>query len=164
MSTNVTNARGWLATTVFLLLLSTGCSTTFIPNTTVADTSDNRRVVQFCEVYRHAMEDKDVGKLLALASPRYHDDAGTPAGDDDTDYDTLKAFLADRFQKTSSIRYEIKYHEVVFAENNHVYVNYKYTASYRVPTTHGEQWHHTVADNQLDLVPDGDSFKIMAGM
>ena len=147
-----------LATTVL------GCSTTLIPNTTVEDTSDNRKVVQFCELYRHAMEDKDVGKLLALASPRYHDDAGTPSGDDDTDYDTLKAFLADRFQTTSDIRYEIKYHEVIFAENNHVYVNYKYTASYRVPTTHGNQWHHTVADNQLDLVPDGDSYKIMAGM
>ena len=53
---------------------------------------------------------------------------------------------------------------MIFAENSHVYVNYKYTASYRVPTSHGPQWHHTVADNQLDLVPDGDSYKIMAGM
>jgi hypothetical protein len=152
--------RGWVLWAIVLA----GCSSTFIPNTTVEDTNENRRVIQFCEVYRHAMEDKDVGKLLALASPRYHDDAGTPSGDDDTDYDTLKAFLADRFQKTTEIRYEIKYHEVVFAENSHVYVNYKYTASYRVPTDHGTQWHHTVADNQLDLVPDGDSYKIMAGM
>ncbi|HEY1956166.1 MAG TPA: hypothetical protein VGH28_11140 [Polyangiaceae bacterium] len=151
----------------FLAVLATtsvGCTTTLIPNTTVADTSENRHVIQFCELYRHAMEDKDIGKLLALVSPRYHDDAGTPNGDDDTDYDTLKVFLGDRFQKTSDIRYEIKYHEVVFAENNHVYVNYKYSASYRVPTTHGNEWHHTVADNQLDLVPDGDSFKILAGM
>ena len=152
---------------LFLAVMATtalGCTTTLIPNTTVPDTSENRHVVQFCELYRHAMEDKDIGKLLALASPRYHDDAGTPNGDDDTDYDTLKVFLADRFQKTSDIRYEIKYHEVIFAENNHVYVNYKYTASYRVPTSHGNEWHHTVSDNQLDLVPDGDSFKIMAGM
>ncbi len=148
----------------FLLSALSGCGTTFIPNTSVEDTSDNRRVIQFCEVYRHAMEEKDVGKLLAIASPRYHDDAGTPAGDDDTDYDRLKAFLSDRFVKTSSIRYEIKYHQVVYAENSHVYVNYKFTASYRVPTTHGEQWHHTVADNQLDLVSDGDTYKIMAGM
>lgn len=153
--------RGWLFVAVTALA---GCGTTYIPNTTVEDTNDNRKVVSFCEVYRHAMEEKDVGKLLAIASPRYHDDAGTPAGDDDTDYDRLKAFLADRFSKTTSIRYEIKYHEVVYAENNHVYVNYKYTASYRVPTSHGDQWHHTVADNQLDLVADGDTYKIMAGM
>ena len=146
------------------LLVLMGCGTTYIPNTTVEDTSDNRRVIQFCEVYRHAMEDKDVGKLLALASPRYHDDAGTPNGDDDTDFDRLKAFLTDRFLQTTAIRYEIKYHEVVFADNQHIYVNYKYTASYRVPTTHGDTWHHTVADNQLDLVSDGDTFKIMAGM
>jgi hypothetical protein len=145
-------------------MMLAGCSSVFIPNTTVEDTSDNRRVIQFCEVYRHAMEEKDVGKLLAIASPRYHDDAGTPAGDDDTDYDHLKIFLSDRFTKTTAIRYEIKYHEVVYAENNHIYVNYKYTASYRVPTSRGDQWHHTVADNQLDLVADGDTYKIMAGM
>ena len=30
----------------------------------------------------------------------------------------LKALLSDRFSQTSGIRYEIKYKEVVFAENN----------------------------------------------
>jgi hypothetical protein len=27
-----------------------------------------------------------------------------------------------------------------------------------------EEWRHSVADNRLDLVPDGDGYKIMSGM
>ncbi len=144
--------------------LLAGCASTYIPNTNVEDTQENRKVIEFCEGYRHAMEEKDSAKLLAMISPRYHGRKIGLFSDDDTDYDVLKALLADRFSQTNGIRYEIKYKEVVFAENNHVYVNYKYSASYRVPTAHGEEWHHTVSDNQLDLVPEGQSFKIIAGM
>ncbi len=53
-----------------------GCSKAYIPNTDVEDTGDNRKIVHFCEEYRHAVEDKNIGKLLALASPRYHEDGG----------------------------------------------------------------------------------------
>ncbi len=152
----------WLALVVSVLA---GCATIYIPNTNVEDTSENRKVVQFCEAYRHAMEDKNVGKLLAMASPHYHDDHGTPIGDDDTDYDSLKSVLTDELLKTTEIRYEIKYEKVTFAENSHIYVDYKYSASYRVPKLGGgNEWHHTVSDNRLDLLPDGDSYKILAGM
>ena len=110
--------RGWCLGVVAGLLV--GCGTTYIPNTNVEDTSENRKVIEFCEVYRHAMEEKDVGKLLAMASPRYHDDAGTPSGDDDTDYDASRLCSRTASRRTTAIRYEIKYQEVVFAENNHV--------------------------------------------
>ncbi len=141
-----------------------GCATTYIPNTNVADTTENRKVIEFCEGYRHAMEEKDSVKLLGMISPRYHGRRVGLFSDDDTDFGVLKGLLEERFAQTNGIRYEIKYQEVVFAENNHVYVNYKYSASYRVPTAHGEEWHHKVSDNQLDLVPEGQSFKIIAGM
>ena len=50
-----------------LLVAVVGCSKSYIPNTDVEDNSDNRKVIAFCEEYRHAVEDKDVGKLLKLA-------------------------------------------------------------------------------------------------
>jgi hypothetical protein len=58
-----------------------GCSKNYIPNTDVEDSSQNRKIVSFCEEYRHAVEEKNVPKLLSMASPLYHEDAGTPAGD-----------------------------------------------------------------------------------
>jgi hypothetical protein len=153
-----------VALAAFGALTLAACSKTYIPNTDVEDTSDNRKIVHFCEEYRHAVEDKNIGKLLALASPRYHEDGGNTRGEDDIDYDGLKQYLAGVFMKTTSIRYEIKYRKVTFKEDRHILVDYTYAASYRLPGVKQEEWRHTVADNRLEIVPDGDTFKILGGM
>jgi hypothetical protein len=147
-----------------LALAAAGCSTTFIPNTDVEDTSENKKVITFCEEYRHAVEDKDVGHLLKLASPRYYEDGGNTSPDDDIDFDGLKDYLTTTFVKTQTIRYEIRYRKVSTSENKKIYIEYTYSASYRIPGLKGEEWKHTVADNRLEIIPDGDSFKILAGM
>jgi hypothetical protein len=149
---------------VLVLLAVLGCSKTYIPNTDVEDTSDNRKVIKFCEEYRHAVEDKDVARLLKMASPRYYEDGGNTNPDDDIDYDGLREYLTGTFVKTQTIRYEIRYRKVVFAENKKVFVEYTYSASYRIPGLKGEEWKHTVSDNRLELAPEGDSYKILAGM
>ncbi len=149
---------------LLLAPLATGCSKSFIPNTDVEDTSANRKVIAFCEEYRHAVEDKDVGRLLGMASPRYYEDGGNTAAEDDIDYDGLKDYLTSTFVKTQTIRYEIRYRKVSVAENKRVFVEYTYSASYRIPGLKGEEWKHTVADNRLELLPEGDGYKILAGM
>lgn len=141
-----------------------GCSTTYIPNTDVEDTSENKKVISFCEQYRHAVEEKDVGKLFSLASPRYYEDGGNTNPEDDIDYEGLKDYLSSTFVKTTSIRYEIRYRHVQFNENKKVFIEYTYSAGYRIPGLKGEEWKHTVADNRLELVVDGESYKILAGM
>jgi hypothetical protein len=147
-----------------LSVATSACSTTYIPNTDVEDTSANRKIVSYCEEYRHAVEDKDVGRLMVMASPRYYEDGGNTSPDDDIDYDGLKDYLQSVFVKTQTIRYEIRYRKVTVNENKRVFVEYTYTASYRIPGLKGEEWKHTVADNRLELVPDGESYKILAGM
>jgi hypothetical protein len=146
------------------LMLLAGCSTTYIPNTDVEDTSENRKVIAFCEDYRHAVEDKDVGKLVSMASPRYFEEGGNTNPEDDIDFDGLKDFLTATFVKTSTIRYEIRYRKVSVAENKRIYVEFTYSASFRFPGLKSEEWRHTVADNRLELLPEGDGFKILAGM
>jgi hypothetical protein len=141
---------------------ATGCSKTFIPNTDVPDTAENRKVILFCEQYRHAVEEKNVGLLLKLASSGYHQRG--IASDDDVDFAGLKDFLSSTFQQTDGIRYEIRYRRVIFAESTHIFVEYSFAASYRIPGVKKEEWRHAVADNRLDLVPDGEGFKIMSGM
>jgi hypothetical protein len=151
-----------LALGLMLVGLVVGCATTFIPNTDVEDNPQNKRVIEFCEQYRHAVEEKNIGQLLKLASPAYHKRG--VGGDDDVDYGGLKDFLTSTFQQTEGIRYEIRYRRVTFTEANHVYVDYTYAASFRIPGVKKEEWRHSVADNRLDLVPDGESYKIIAGM
>lgn len=150
--------------TLLPVIASSACSKTFIPNTDVEDNSMNRKVVAYCEEYRHAVEDKDVAHLLNMASPRYYEDGGNTSPEDDIDFDGLKDYLTSTFVKTQTIRYEIRYRKVSTNENKRVYVEYTYSASYRIPGLKGEEWKHTVADNRLELMPEGDGYKILAGM
>jgi hypothetical protein len=153
-----------LSSSLALAAFVQGCGTSYIPNTDVEDNSENRKVIAFCEDYRHAVEDKDVGRLVKFASPRYFEDGGNTNPEDDIDFDGLKDYLTAKFVQTQAIRYEIRYRKVSVGENKKVFVEYSYSASYRIPGLKGEEWKHTVADNRLELVPDGDTFKITAGM
>jgi hypothetical protein len=148
-------------------LTAVACSRVYIPNTDIEDTGQNREVILFCEQYRHAMEDKNVAQLLKLMSTAYFENSGNSASgknDDNADYEKIHDFLTGDFLKTSGIRYEIRYRRVTFTETHHIYVDYTFAAAWRVPGVKNDEWHHKVADNRLDLVRDGDSYKIMAGM
>ena len=142
----------------------TACSTTYIPNTDVEDTGPNKKVINFCEDYRHAVEDKNIGQLLKMTSSRYHEDGGNTNAEDDVDYAGFKDYLTGTFLKTQALRYEIRYRKVTFTDTAHVFIDYTYAASYKIPGVKGDEWRHTVADNRLDLMPDGETYKIVAGM
>lgn len=152
------------ALSLALSLSLSGCATRYIPNTDVEDTDTNRDVVRFCEQYRKAVERKDTDALLALASPRYYEDGGNVDPADDLDYEGLREWLEGRFQQTKAIRYEIRYRRIQAGDGGRVYVLYTYTSSYKVPGIKQDEWRHTVAENRLELEPDGKSFKIIAGM
>ena len=146
------------------LALLLACSKAYIPNTDVEDTTQNRDVVLFCEKYRHALEDKDVSQVLKLMSPGYFEDGGNTKNEDDADYDKIREFLTGDFLRTNGVRYEMRYRRVIFTETKHIYVDYTYAAAWKLPGVKQDEWHHKVADNRLDLVVDGDSYKIVAGM
>lgn len=143
---------------------SAGCSKSMIPNTDVEATSENKKIIAFCEQYRHAVEDKDVGTLLKMVSPRYYEDGANVNPEDDIDVDGLKDYLTTTFVKTQTIRYEIRYRKVSVEENQKIYVEYTYSASYRIPGLKGEEWKHTISDNRLELIAEGDTYKILAGL
>lgn len=140
-----------------------GCTTHYIPNSDVEDSEENRKLMTFCERYRKAVEQKDVATLLKLAAPNYYEDGGNVDATDDLDFAGLKGYLTTRFQDATAIRYEIRYRRVV-REHDAIYVDYTYSASYRIPGLKGEEWRRRVEDNRLELVPFQDEFRIVAGM
>jgi hypothetical protein len=141
-----------------------GCSHDYIPNTQVDDSDFNRQVIAFCENYRHAVERRNTGELLKLADAKYYEDGGNVDTSDDLDFAGLKTYLEDKFKETSAIRYEIFYRDVSFGRSDQVFVDYTYSASYKVPTEKGPVWRRRVADNRLELVRDGEKFRILSGM
>jgi hypothetical protein len=150
--------------TLTVAVLGVACSKAFIPNTDVEDTTQNRDIVLFCERYRHAVEDKNIAQLLKLMSPSYFEDGGNTKNEDDADFDKVREFLTGDFLRTGGLRYEMRYRRITTTETNHIYVDYTYAAAWKVPGVKQEEWRHKVADNRLDLVRDGDTFKIVAGM
>ena len=153
----------WLVV-LALALMEVGCTREVIPNTDVEDNDFNRGVVEFCEDYRHAVERRNVPMLLKFADPKYYEDGGSTDTSDDLDYAGLKAYLESKFREVKSIRYEVRYRDVSRGRNDEVFVDYTYSASYKIPTPHGDVWRRRVSDNRLELKPDGNRFKILAGM
>jgi hypothetical protein len=141
-----------------------GCNQQLIPNTDLEDTVENRSLVEFCELYRHAVERRDIDKLLSLAHPDYYEDGGNVDATDDLDYAGLKTYLESEFVRARAIRYEIHYRRIEKNDRNGWDVDYTYSASYKLPEGDTEVWHREVAENQLVLVAAGDSFKILSGM
>jgi hypothetical protein len=145
-------------------LTAAACSANLIPNTDVEDTEHNRRIIQFCEDYRRAVEKRNIGLLLQMAHPSYYEDGGNIDASDDLDYAGLEEYLRGQFVETRAIRYEIRYRRVGEGRKNSIYVDYTYSASFKIPTDEGEIWQRKVADNRLELIPEDDSFRILSGM
>ena len=142
--------------------LLVACGGENIPNTDVPDNSQNREVLEFVEDYRHAVERRRVGEILALVSDRFFDDNGTINTEDDRDYDILREQLA-RFEQLLDVRYEMRYRRVTY-RSDRVLVDYTYTASFKVATSSGDRWETRLRDNRIELVREDGEFRIISGI
>jgi hypothetical protein len=156
----------WLATGLVALAVGTtmGCATVnVIPGTKVVDTKINREILDVCERYRHAMEDRDATTLLALAHPNYYEDSGTPKGDDDYGYEGLKEVLQRRMAQLRTLRYNIEYRKITI-EGHRALVDLRYDASFQLATEMGDRWERKMNDKRIELENDGRRWLIIAGM
>lgn len=158
----MTRTRASLICSVLLLATLVGCGGENIPNTDVPDNQENRAVLEFVEVYRHAVESRSVGEILALVSDRFFDDNGTINTDDDRDYDMLRERLT-RFEEVLDVRYEMRYRRVTYRPDR-VLVDYTYTASFKVATAQGDRWETRLRDNRIELVREDGEFRIISGL
>jgi hypothetical protein len=153
---------------LFALVAALGGCTKNIPNTDVPDSSENRDVVEFMEGYRHAIEERNVEAILAMTSPMYLDDSGTPNGADDIDYESLETKLAGLSERLLDVRnYNIRYRRIHF-DRDRVFVEYTYTAYFRVATNaeDGARWARRIADHRAVLLRDDESgeLKFLSGL
>jgi hypothetical protein len=151
-----------------LLVLGLGalsaCEAALIPNTRIEDTGDNREVVEFVERYRLAVEARNSNALLALASPNYFDDMGTPAGNDDIDFDGLKQGLGRLREEILGARYQISYRAVTFDTESRVLVDMLYTGWFRINTSEGPVWKRRLEPHRIVLAREDGHLRIVSGM
>ncbi len=152
-----------IAFACLVLSLLAGCAHSTIPNTHVEDTRENREVLEFVEKYRKAVETRDMGMLLALASQDYFDDMGTPRGEDDIDYEALREGLVRLREEVMAARYQISYRSVTYVDNRAL-VDVLYTGWFRVNTPEGPQWRRRLEPHRLVVRRESDGYKILSGM
>ena len=130
-----------------------GCATApSIPGTLVPDTRPNRQIIEVCEKYRHALEDRDADILLSMASPQYFEDSGTPKAEDDYGYEGLKTIIATRLSALKAVRFNIQYRRVAFnTTGNRASVDIRYDASYQLLTELGDRWERKQSEKRLEL-------------
>lgn len=145
------------------LFIACASSTRYVPGTKLVDTDENRRIIGAIEQYRLAMERRDAGALLSMASKNYWEDGGTPVGSDDYGYDGLRDVLATRFQRAESVRYNMRYMGLR-RERNVAYVEVLVDASYTISTAGGPVRQEMRDQNQLVLEFDGRRWLFLSGM
>jgi hypothetical protein len=144
-------------------VLLSGCSHDAIPNTTIEDTEENRSVLEFVDSYRRAVESRDIGQLLALTSLNYFDDMGTPIGDDDVDYETLKKGLERLKKEVLEARYQINFRSVTYVDSRAL-VDFLYTGWYRINASDGPQWRRVLTNHRLVVAMEDGRYKITSGL
>jgi hypothetical protein len=148
-----------------LALLLGGCpKDALIPNTKVKDTPENRALLKVVETYRQAVESRDAGGVLALVHPTYLDNAGTPEGFDDVDFEGLKKLLNSRFKRAQKIRYHIEPQAVrVLGRDAEVDAYVDATFVYE-PEAGPSRWRRLTDYDRFKLIKDGGEWRFISGL
>lgn len=116
-------------------LALTGCLGKKIPGTDIDDTTETRAVLDVVNSYRQAVEQKNVGALVALADESFRDDGGTSSPTDDLSYATLSAALPERFARLDDVRLDLSVRKVEYEnEGATARVTYTYSLAFKLPS------------------------------
>lgn len=157
--------RKFIPLVAVLALALTGCSPKKIPGTDLDDTSDTRAVIDVLQKYRQAVEAKNTQALQQLADESFRDDGGSSAPEDDLDFATLPAKVAQRLAKISELKLDVTVRRIEFDDDAKMArVTYSYQLSFKMP----EYSSRTQSENdikQMLLKRVGDQeWKITSGI
>jgi hypothetical protein len=153
------------AVVIALLAGAAGCAhRDYFPGTTIVRSEENRKIIETIEEYRQRLMQRNVVGLLALASPRYFEDSGTPRSDDDYGYDGLKEVLEKQLPRVKSLRYDIEYRNIRVS-GNEAEVEVFLDGSFEISAPEAGDRYRRVNDyHRFVLTRDGDEWKFLAGM
>ncbi len=157
--------RKFIPLVAVLALALAGCSPKKIPGTDLDDTSDTRAVIDVLQKYRQAVEAKNTQALQQLADESFRDDGGSSAPEDDLDFATLPAKVAQRLAKISELKLDVTVRRIEFDDDAKMArVTYSYQLSFKMP----EYSSRTQSENdikQMLLKRVGDQeWKITSGI
>jgi hypothetical protein len=157
-----------IAASFFLVTSIAACNADYIRGTMVEDTAENRQLVDLMDQYKQALENKDLKAILALASPKYYDNSGTPDPKDDINFDGLEAFLNEHLSKIQAAQIDFFIQRIVEDEESEgkTFIEYRYHSRYQIKMPSGEEQWHADPDvfDRLTLIKEGGAWRILSGL
>jgi len=152
---------------VLAVALGTGAACAhaeYFPHTTIEKSEQNRKIIETVEEYRQRLMQRNVVGLLALASPRYFEDSGTPRSDDDYGFDGLRKVLETQLPRVKSLRYDIEYRNIrVSGEQAEVEVFLDGSFEITAPEA-GDRYRRVNDYHRFVLEQNDDKWKFLSGM
>jgi hypothetical protein len=161
----------WVIVLAVSVALAPGCGPGTINDSRVvareaeiADTPENRAIVQLVDSYRRALEDKDLGTLRNLISHSYYENGGTSHTTvDDYGYDGLMEVFALYAQNVRTLRLQVRIRRIeIEGERANVYVDFGYNMLYIIDGQ--ERWQVDSDLNRMELVREDGQWRVVAGL
>jgi hypothetical protein len=143
---------------------ASGCAARRIPGTDIPDTSDTQAILGVLREYRAASEARDAGRILALASPAFRDDAGTPTPEDDLDYERLQQVLPRLLQATPELKLDVSVRRIDVQGETARAVFY-FTNTYKLAAGSGAARPRSDSDlKEMQLRREDGAWKVLSGL
>jgi hypothetical protein len=144
-------------------LLLAACAAHRIDGTDVEDTEENRAVFAVVQSYADALQRRDAGGLLALASPDYFDNGGTADPADDLDFARLEQTLPADLGKLESLRVKVELRGIT-VDGDIALAELWSDGWYRIQTPQGVIPRRDQDLHRMKLVRRDGAWKIISGM
>jgi hypothetical protein len=151
------------APALLAVLVLLACSPKRIAGTDIQDTEENRAVVATIDAYRKAAERRDANGVLALVSPKYYDDAGTPDPGDDLDYDLLRKRLGEDYRRITVLRLDIGVKRID-VKDDRAFAYVFYDQRYRIRTGVGEIAKQGSDIHRMQLLREDGVWRFVSGL
>ncbi len=152
---------------VLAVLVSTtlgACAHGLIEGTQIRDTPATREVLDVVHKAMDALAHRDAKTLLALVSPRYFSDNGTPDPRDDYGYQQLETkILPETFAQTKEMFIDVDVQDVV-VEGDSAHADVRYSERARVEGPNGTQWETKRDFDRIQLARESGTWKITGGL
>ncbi len=155
------------AVALVAVLAGSACKPDLIAGTSVEDTEENRKVLEFLTRYQAAMQARSAADVVKLCAADYFEDNGNPEPKDDYNIDGLRQKLETHFAKTKELRLEVYVQTVDRSEPDIVAVAYRYNTRALVDFPSGQKWLTATEVNKIKLRPlddDEAGFRIVSGL
>lgn len=141
-----------------------GCSPKYVKGTEIAYTEEKQSIADFVEMYRKAVEGRDVDTLKQMVSDGYYENASsTTDPSDDYGREGLESVLADLKNNVKEVRYAIDITRIDVM-GDAATVEFDYTGQYLFTIGERDRWETVTDKNRLTLRREAGAWRIVNGM